>query len=201
MLLYRILQPVVRWLIRIYHRARVEGLDRVPAEGPLILVCNHLSYLDPFYVGAFFPRKIRFMAKKESFRHPVARWFLNQFRAFPVDRGKADLKSLKTAIGVLRAGEVLGIFPEGGRRESAPMRELKQGAAYLALKTGTPIIPVYIEGTDRSLPRNAVWIRPHRVRIVIGECIKPESEHTGRRSEQEISEEILRVWRSMAESG
>ena len=149
MWLYHILQPVVRCLIRIYHRARVEGLDRVPAEGPLILVGNHLSLLDPFYIGAFFPRKIRFMAKKESFRHPVARFFLEHFRAFPVDRGKADLTSLKTAIGVLRDGEVLGMFPEGGRRETAPMRELKQGAAYLALKTGTPIVPVYIEGTEQ----------------------------------------------------
>ena len=79
MWLYHILQPVVRCLIRIYHRARVEGLDRVPAEGPLILVGNHLSLLDPFYIGAFFPRKIRFMAKKESFRHPVARFFLRTF--------------------------------------------------------------------------------------------------------------------------
>jgi 1-acyl-sn-glycerol-3-phosphate acyltransferase len=189
MLLYHILQPVVRCLIRIYHRARVEGLGRVPAEGPLILVGNHLSLLDPFYIGAFFPRKIRFMAKKESFRHPVARWFLHHFRAFPVDRGKADLTSLKTAIGVLRSGEVLG------------MRELKQGAAYLALKTGTPILPVYIEGTDRSLPRNAVWIRPCRIRIVVGECIMPEAGGTGRRSEEQISEEILRAWRRMAGEG
>lgn len=201
MLLYRILQPIVRWLIRIYHRARVEGLERVPLEGPLILVGNHLSLLDPFYIGAFFPRKIRFMAKKESFRHPVARFFLNQFRAFPVDRGKADLTSLKTALGVLRDGEVLGMFPEGGRRETAPMRELKQGAAYLALKTGTPIIPVYIEGTDRSLPRNAKWIRPHRIRIVVGECIKLGVDRAGRRAEEQISEEILRAWHQMAGNG
>ena len=82
MFLYHTLQPVVRCLIRIYHRARVEGMDRVPAEGPLILVGNHLSLLDPFYIGAFFPRKIRFMAKKESFRHPVARWFLEPFPRF-----------------------------------------------------------------------------------------------------------------------
>ena len=159
MLLYHILQPVVRCLIRIYHRARVEGLDRVPAEGPLILVGNHLSLLDPFYIGAFFPRKIRFMAKKESFRHPVARWF-GPFSRFSRGSRQSGPESLKTAIGVLRSGEVLGMFPEGGRRENAPMRELKQGAAYLALKTGTPILPVYIEGTDQSLPRNAVWIRP-----------------------------------------
>jgi 1-acyl-sn-glycerol-3-phosphate acyltransferase len=201
MWLYHILQPVVRCLIRIYHRARVEGLDRVPAEGPLILVGNHLSLLDPFYIGAFFPRKIRFMAKKESFRHPVARFFLEHFRAFPVDRGKADLTSLKTAIGVLRDGEVLGMFPAGGRRETAPMRELKQGAAYLALKTGTPIVPVYIEGTDKSLPRDAVWIRPHRIRIVVGECIEPPVKGTGRHSEEQISEEILRAWRRMAGEG
>jgi len=81
------------------------------------------------------------------------------------------------------------------------MRELKQGAAYLALKTGAPILPVYIEGTDRSLPRNAVWIRPHRIRIVVGECIRPGAEKTGRQSEEQISEEILRVWRRMAAEG
>jgi 1-acyl-sn-glycerol-3-phosphate acyltransferase len=81
------------------------------------------------------------------------------------------------------------------------MRELKQGAAYLALKTGTPILPVYIEGTDRSLPRNAVWIRPHRIRIVVGECINPHSDRTGRQSEEQISEEILRAWRRMAGEG
>jgi 1-acyl-sn-glycerol-3-phosphate acyltransferase len=81
------------------------------------------------------------------------------------------------------------------------MRELKQGAAYLALKTGTPIVPVYIEGTDKSLPRDAVWIRPHRIRIVVGECIEPPVKGTGRHSEEQISEEILRAWRRMAGEG
>jgi 1-acyl-sn-glycerol-3-phosphate acyltransferase len=197
-MLYRILKPIARWLIRVYHRVRVEGRDLVPEKGPLIVVGNHLSVLDPFYIGAFFPRLIRFMAKKESFENPLARWFLNQFGAFPVDRGKADLSSLKTAISVLRNGEVLGMFPEGGRREFAPMRELKQGAAYLALKTGTPILPVYIEGTDRAMPRNAVWIRPHRVRIVIGECIHPLAAGTGRHREEQISREILLAWHRLA---
>ncbi|PMB03646.1 hypothetical protein CEN49_22690 [Fischerella thermalis CCMEE 5273] len=133
-LVFFILKWFVRLFLKSYHRVEVEGAESFSHAGPLILVGNHVSYLDPFYLGAVLPKRVYFMAKKESFSTPFFQWILRSCGAFPVDREKTDMNAIKTAIQHLRHGRIVGLFPEGGRRTEAPMRGVKAGAAYLPSK-------------------------------------------------------------------
>ncbi len=199
-MLYAFLKVVVRTWLLIYHRVKVEGLKHVPHQGPFILVGNHVSYLDPFYIGAVIPHHVHFMAKKEAFEHPLTRWFLNRMHAFPVKRGEADLKAIRQALSVLQEGKVLGIFPEGGRRDYQELEEIKQGAAYLALKMDCPVIPVLILGADRALPRGKIFLRPAKIQIKVGNPISLPSGERARQRQEKLSAEILDALRKMKAS-
>lgn len=135
----------------IYHtvfRIRVEGLENVPKEGGAIICGNHFRAHDPLVMGLHSPRKIHFMAKAELFENPLLRWVIQDgLGSFPVKRGKADLASLKRSIEVLESGECFGIFPEGTRNRIGVLAKAEPGTAYLALKSGAPVIPVGISGT------------------------------------------------------
>lgn len=197
---YSLAKFIVRTWLLVYHRRKINGLDRIPFEGPFILVGNHISYLDPFYIGAIIPRRVHFMAKHESFRHPITRWCLHKMHAFPVKRGESDLKAIRQALAVLQRGDVMGIFPEGGRRDNQELQEIKQGAAYLALKTGCPVVPVLVQGTERALPRGRIFLRPVRIQITIGSPIQIPSSGKSRQKQEELSEKILGTLREMKDA-
>jgi 1-acyl-sn-glycerol-3-phosphate acyltransferase len=145
-----------RLLTRLY-RVRVEGAGRVPATGPCILVANHESLIDPWILALATRRHIRYMAKAELWRYPVLRSLMEGFGTFPIERGMGDADALGRAGRLLRAGDVLGIFPQG---TCLPYRRRPwhRGAARLALATGSPVVPVALVGTERAL-------RPHRIKI------------------------------------
>lgn len=111
-----------------------------------VLVANHKSYLDPLVLSVLFPRKIRWMAKKELFETPVIKHIMKGVDAISVDRDSGDAKSTLQAMRVIKGGEVLGIFPEGTRVKTVDYKSAKSGTALLAARTGTDVIPVYIEG-------------------------------------------------------
>lgn len=196
---YRLGQWMLRVILRVYHRAEVQGLDRVPRQGPFLLVGNHISYLDPFYIAAQLPQRISFMAKAESFSHPFTQWFLRKVDAFPVRREEADVRAMRSALARLRNDQVVGLFPEGRRREAEPPTELKGGASYLALRAQVPVIPVRIEGTDRALPRKGRWIRPAKVRIYFGEPIQKIPAGKNREDQERIHQMIMSAFRQLAE--
>lgn len=196
---YRLGQWMLRVILRVYHRAEVQGLDRVPRQGPFLLVGNHISYLDPFYIAAQLPQRISFMAKAESFSHPFTQWFLRKVDAFPVRREEADVRAMRSALARLRNDQVVGLFPEGRRREAESPTELKGGASYLALRAQVPVIPVWIEGTDRALPRKGRWIRPAKVRIYFGEPIQKIPAGKNREDQERIHQMIMSAFRQLAE--
>ncbi|SFS37079.1 lysophospholipid acyltransferase family protein [Marininema halotolerans] len=195
---YTIAKNLVAFVLRFYHRVEVTGASNIPKTGPLILVGNHVSYIDPFYIGGSFPRKVHYMAKKESFSHPVLNTILTKLESFPVQRGKTDLRAIRTAFAFLKEGEVVGMFPEGSRRDDHPMEEIKQGAAYIALKSKAQLLPVYIEGTSQALPRHAKWIRPARVTIRYGSPISVDPSG-GRREQERLSNELLHALHQLAQ--
>jgi len=135
-----------RWLAKI---ERVEGLENLPATGPAILMINHIAFIDPIVVLGNLPRNIVPMAKVEVYGYPVWGIFPRLWDVIPVHRGEADREALMRALAVLKAGEIVLVAPEGTRHES--LREVKDGIAYLAHKSGAPIVPVAIEGT-RGFP-------------------------------------------------
>ena len=146
---------------------RIEGAEYVPGKGAGIIVCNHLSMIDPFVIGYAAKRLVNFMAKQELFRIPILGPVLRKLGAFPVDRSRRDPASLRIALTVLKSGELLGMFPEGTRSTTGEMLELRAGAARLAARTRTPIIPAAVFNTNRALPRGK-FIRPARIRVRFG---------------------------------
>lgn len=145
-------------LMKVLFRWQVEGLERFPASGPVLVCANHTSYWDPPMVGVALPRPVHFMAKEELFGIPVFRTWLRAVGAFPVRRGTADLSSFRQALTLLKEGKVVGIFPEGTRNRSGKLLPAHPGAAYLAVSSGAPVVPVAICGRYRPFSRIRVRV-------------------------------------------
>lgn len=142
---YNFLKYFIGFFIRIIYPFEVVNMPSIEDKS-YVLVANHKSYLDPLVLSVLFPRKIRWMAKKELFETPVIKHIMKGVDAISVDRDSGDAKSTLQAMRVIKGGEVLGIFPEGTRVKSVDYKSAKSGTALLAARTGTDVIPVYIEG-------------------------------------------------------
>ena len=161
---------LVRLLFGCVARVHVIGRENARCVNGFLLASNHISHFDPFLISLPIRRKIDWMTMAEFFRPPVLGFFLRSIEAFPAERDRADLKTIRTAINRLRNGRVVGLFPEGGIRDGANSllegAPLRPGAATLAQIAGVPVVPCVILGTDRFystkqwLPfrRTPVWI-------------------------------------------
>ena len=160
-------------LARIFFRARVEGVEHVPRTGPFILVANHCSNLDPPIIGWATGHKvgrvIHFMAKMEMRRWPVAGWLAQNSGVIFVRRGEADRAAQKAALDALAAGRPVALFPEGTRSRDGRLRQGRGGAAFLAMRSGAPLLPVAISGTHRIFPGRSRFPHGSRVVVRIGE--------------------------------
>jgi 1-acyl-sn-glycerol-3-phosphate acyltransferase len=150
---------------------RIKGAENVPRQGAAIVVCNHLSMVDPFIVAYAVRRIICFMAKQELFRNRVVGFLIRVTGAFPVDRSRMDAATMRTAMTVLKDGFLLGMFPEGTRSMTGDMQEFRVGAIRLAARTRTPIIPAAVYNTDHALPPGK-FARFARIRIIFGPPIE-----------------------------
>lgn len=167
-MVYRISKALLRLILGLFFGFRVDGREHEPAAGPVIVVSNHLSDLDPLVVGTALRRQVTFMAKHELFQVPGVRWWIAACGAFPVRRGTADRQALRTALGILQRGGVLVMFPEGTRGRDRTLREPEPGAAMLARRTGAALLPLAVLGTDIVLPRDAHRPHPGRITVRIG---------------------------------
>jgi 1-acyl-sn-glycerol-3-phosphate acyltransferase len=165
-ILYDLLERIgFRPLARKLYRVELQGTERIPTTGGIILVANHESLFDPWLLALATPRPVRYMAKSELWRYRLVGRALEAFGAFPVERGSGDATAMSTAARLLREGEVLGIFPQGTSKQRR-YRPYHRGAARLALTTGAPIVPVRLVGT-RGFPRPG---RPH-AQVLVDEPI------------------------------
>jgi len=163
--------PILKWQARL----RVRGTENVPGAGPVVLAANHRSFLDiPLLVVAS-PRPIVFMAKQELFRNVFFGRLLHELGGFPVRREIADLRAIDVGLAVLERGDLLGVYPEGTRNYGQDLLPFLKGAAWLGLKTGVPIVPCGIVGTERRRPGAGKPLRRH-VRISFGPPIHVERE-------------------------
>lgn len=160
--LYNVIYKLFARPVRAVWRIRTEGLENVPAEGGFILVANHTAFSDVIVLEAAQTRQICFMAKRELFRIPLLSQLIRALGAYPVDRGGADVKSIKHTIAMLDGGSVIGIFPQGTRCPNTDAREteLKGGVGMIAYHAKADVLPVYIDGNGktRAFHRNTVKI-------------------------------------------
>ena len=153
---YRLIVASLGFLLRLFYRFRVElPVSHYPKAA--ILAPNHASFLDPPVVAAACREEVHFLARSSLFRKKWWAFFLKRLNAHPVDGSLQDLASLRSVVELLRQGNKVVLFPEGGRTETGDLQGVKMGAAMLALRAGVPIIPVFIQGTFEAWPRHAFW--------------------------------------------
>ncbi|HEU4371624.1 MAG TPA: lysophospholipid acyltransferase family protein [Methylomirabilota bacterium] len=167
-MLYGILKPIAVVLMRLLFRLEASGADNIPAAGPVLIVANHSSVLDPPLVGGACPRPLTFLAKAELFRIPGLGGLIRRLGAQPLRREGADPGALRTAQRVLAEGRALLVFPEGTRGPEGTLRDAKPGAALLAMHGGVPVVPAYVSGSGRAWPRGRRLPRPAKVRVTFG---------------------------------
>ena len=165
---YAITRVFVRILMPLLGGITVRGAENIPARGPVLLAINHRSYMDPPYLSMITGRQLHLMAKEQLFTIPVFGPYIRAMGAFPVKRGVADRGAIRQAIDELKAGHVLGIFPEGTRADPGTLLPAERGFALIAKQTGIPIVPVALEGTDKVHPKHAKRLHRAHVTATIG---------------------------------
>lgn len=165
--LYTLVRIIFRFVFTCIIRLKVHGADNFLEDQNCILLSNHISALDPIAIAyAYKHNEIHYFGKDSLFKYKWIAAILRKLHAFPVKRGETDMKAMRTAMQVLKDGHVLGVFPEGHRRNGEELQPLETGVVVMALKGRVPVIPIMIQGQYRLF---------HRVNIVIGAPIILES--------------------------
>jgi 1-acyl-sn-glycerol-3-phosphate acyltransferase len=163
---YRLFRRAMILLCRILFGYTLHGGEKVPSEGPIIVASNHSQYADPVLVCVAVPRRLQWMAKKQLFRFPFRKFF-EFIGSFPVDREGGGRGAIRASLAYLAEGWALGIFPEGTHRGAGGSREAKSGVVVLAVRGGSPVLPVHVGRQPGPLSR----LRGQRLRIFVGEPI------------------------------
>ena len=158
----KILVAVLRQLFRLVMKMDVDGLEHLPADGPVVIACNHVTNFDVFPMQLSLPRPIFYMAKAELFKFPLMDVALRDLGAFPVYRGEKDAWAMRHARRVLEHGQLLGMFPEGTRNKGRGLGVAKTGTARMAIETKSPIVPMLVVGTDGFFKGF-----PHRAHVTV----------------------------------
>lgn len=198
---YFIVRNLLTAFCTVWCRMRVEGREHVPAEGIFILAPTHRSILDTPISSGVTRRRMRFMGADKWWSN---KWFgklLTMLGGFPVTRGTADREALKRSMALLDGGEPLVLFPEGERKSGPVVQPLFEGAAYVAAKTGAPIVPVGIGGSERAMPKGARFIYPKKLHVMVGPPIRlPETSSPKEQREamravtQQLHDELQRLF-------
>jgi len=195
--LYWVIKIVLTPILRVFVRIRVEGKEHVPRSGPVILAANHRSFLDSIFIPLVIRRRVTFVAKAEYFDDKRVAWFFRGVGQIPIRRegGSASERALQSATEVLERGGVFGIYPEGTRTRDGKLHRGHTGVARLALRTGAPIVPVGLIGTDAVQPIDSKLPRLFRpVRIRFGEPLELDhykGRHDDRLALRDVTDEVM----------
>jgi len=177
---YHLLREVAIVIFKCLFDIEIQGKENIPLKGGAILASNHLSYLDPIVIGLLVPRKINFIAKRELFENSLFGSFISKLGALPVRRERLDRKTYQRALGLLKKGMILVLFPEGTRSRRGNLGLLREGTARIAVRTKVPLIPVVIRGTGKVLPRGKKIIRLAKIKVRIGKPLESEPLYEGK---------------------
>ena len=188
------------WGFRVVFGLKVEGADRVPSAGRVLLAPNHRSYLDPPLTGVGAPRELYFLAKIELFKNPILGALFRAWNGFPVRRAGVDKEAIQNIGSLLEQEQAVVIFPEGGRCRTGGFLPAQKGIAMVALKYQADVIPMYIRG---SFPWHKSLIHRGLLKVTFGDPIRWEeaSRHGEHRDQLNwITGIIESQWRQMAAS-
>ena len=182
--MYNFIKGFVGFLLKIFYRIRVEGEITLPEDQSYMICANHIHMFDPVFIAMSTKRQISFMAKKELIDAPILGKILLKCDVFPVDRGKGDIAAIKTGIDILKQNKVMAMFPEGTRHRDGEFRDVKMGAAFIATKAKSAIVPMRIIGNYRLFSK---------MTLRIGEPI-----FTDGLSKEEVHEQMVAAIKSLA---
>jgi 1-acyl-sn-glycerol-3-phosphate acyltransferase len=168
---YELIRMLLTPYLLVVHRARAIDIQNVPPAGPVIVAPNHFSFLDHFFVAVFLRRKVQFMAKSQLFKRPM-QFIYTHGGVFPVRRGYRDEEAFITAHTILGRGDLVVMYPEGGRSRSGELGQPKRGLGRLALESGAPVVPTTIVGTQKA--RNWRRLNFPKVTVLYGEPVRFE---------------------------
>ncbi len=188
----RFANRVLRFVMALLLDYEVEGLERLPAEGPVIVVQNHMISIDTVIGAALVDREVVGMSKAENYRNPVLAFFFRLYGTFPVLRGEVDRKALRTALRVLKQGKVLMAAPEGTRSRTNTLQKGKDGLSYIAVRAGAPIVPLAIWGQEKFW-KQLSSLRRTKVGIAFGHpfIFEPEARKLTREQLSQMTDEMM----------
>ena len=197
---YWFMKGILKPLLKMLYRIRVEGLDNVPKDGPAIIAANHVSFLDSFFIPLVIKRrKVTYLAKADYFKSWKTKWFFQGVGQISCERegGNKSQQSLEIALDVLKEGKLLGIYPEGTRSPDGTLYRGRTGVARLALTAGVPVIPCGLIGTEEVMPKERKIPRltgRYKVRVRFGKPID-FSRYAGRERDRfalrSVTDEIM----------
>ncbi len=170
---YRLTQWVLGLAVRVIFRLRTCGRKNVPARGPVVLLSNHQSHLDPPLVGCFTKRPLSIMARDTLFTGLVG-WLVRSYDAIPIDRDGSGLGGIRATLKCLKNGSAVLLFPEGTRSEDGQLQPLKPGFCSLVRRSHATVVPMAIAGAYQAWPRTARFPRPHPIAVVWGAPLAPD---------------------------
>jgi 1-acyl-sn-glycerol-3-phosphate acyltransferase len=190
---------LARWFCKVFcvtfFKLRIHDIENVPENGPVVLISNHQSFLDPVLCGIFIKRPLYFLARDTLFKGLFGR-LITSVNTIPVKRGTADLAAMKTVIEKLRAGWGLCLFPEGTRSADGKITEFKPGFGLLCRRGGAAVVPVVIDGAFEAWPRDRKLFKPgKRIDICYGKCIT--AERVKKMGDRKLAEHLTKTLRQM----
>ena len=185
---YTMVRVLLTPYLLVIHRARALATRHVPEAGQVIIAPNHFSFLDHFFVAIYLRRKVHFMAKSQLFKRPM-QFIYTHGGVFPVRRGFGDEEAFKTAHAILSRGDVVLMYPEGGRSRSGELGEPKPGLGRLALESGAPVVPVAIAGSQKA--RNWMRLRFPKVTVLYGDPVRFDKVENPTREQQQAAAELV----------
>ena len=155
---YRFIRGLAKLICAIVFPTKVTGVENIPAEGPVLLCCNHVSMVDPVFLACALKRRVTYLAKKELFGTKFTNWFFRSLGMVPVDRGASDIQAMRVCMDVLKQGGVLGIFPQGHRYKNDESREMQNGAAMMALRARPTVIAAHVSAPLKPFRKTYIRI-------------------------------------------
>lgn len=191
MFFYHFAKNLVWYLLKPIYRMQVIGRENIPDQGPVIICSNHISNLDPPIVGGAFSRPIHFLAKEELFEKKWLRILFTSLKAFPIKRGMNDRNALRKGLGILKDGEMLGLFPEGTRSKTGEIGDGMSGVGFFALRSKATVIPCAIIGPYR---------KGKRLKIVFGEAVDMDKLREEKASVEVTTDSIMNEIRKIKQN-